>query len=86
MVSARKKFLIQMNEPMRREGWTFFQSNWGPQKVENPTEYYSVFEVVRNPADHWPLASLVIAIGGLLLHFVWKLVRFLSKPRKVVTS
>lgn len=78
-----EEVLIQMNEPMRREGWTFFQSNWGPQEQENPTEYYSVFEVVRNPADHWPLASLLIAMSGLLIHFIWKLVRFVNKPRKV---
>lgn len=87
--SEQEEVLIQMNEPMRREGWTFFQSNWGPQDVENPEEYYSVFEVVRNPADHWPLYSLLIAMAGLLGHFVYKLISFLTKinkPSKAATS
>ena len=87
--SEQEEVLIQMNEPMRREGWTFFQSSWGPQDVENPEEYYSVFEVVRNPADHWPLYSLLIAMAGLLGHFVYKLKSFLTKinkPSKAATS
>ena len=84
--SEKEQVLIEMNEPMRRKGWTYFQSNWGPQEQENPTEYYSVFEVVRNPADHWPLYSLLISMAGLIGHFIYKLISFLRKPRKVVTS
>lgn len=82
----KEEVLIQMNEPMRRKGWTFFQASWGPQNQESPTEYYSVFEVVRNPADHWPLYSLLISMAGLIGHFIYKLISFLKKPRKVVTS
>ncbi|MBK1835505.1 cytochrome c biogenesis protein ResB [Roseibacillus ishigakijimensis] len=81
-----EEVLIQMNEPMRHRGWTFFQANWGPQDQENPTEYYSVFEVVRNPADHWPLYSLILSMIGLIGHFLYKLVQFLRKPRKPVTA
>lgn len=81
-----EEVLIQMNEPMRRGGWTFFQANWGPQNVENPEEFYSVFEVVRNPADHWPLYSLLLSMAGLIGHFLFKLIQFLKKPRKVATS
>ena len=82
----KEEVLIEMNEPMRREGWTLFQSNWGPQDEVDPAEYYSVFEVVRNPADHWPLYSLLIAMAGLIGHFLYKLISFLKKPRKVATS
>ncbi|MGJ8724037.1 MAG: cytochrome c biogenesis protein ResB [Roseibacillus sp.] len=81
-----EEVLIQMNEPMRREGWTFFQANWGPQDQVDPAEYYSVFEVVRNPADHWPLYSLLISMAGLIGHFLYKLISFLKKPRKAITS
>ncbi len=81
-----EEVLIEMNEPMRREGWTFFQANWGPQNQENPEEYYSVFEVVRNPADQWPLYSLLVSMVGLIGHFVYRLVLFLKKPRKTVHS
>ncbi|GHC51207.1 cytochrome c biogenesis protein ResB [Roseibacillus persicicus] len=81
-----EEVLIQMNEPMRRRGWTFFQANWGPQDDPNPAEYYSVFEVVHNPADHWPLWSLLISMAGLIGHFVYKLTLFLTKPRKSAVS
>ena len=81
-----EEVLIEMNEPMRREGWTFFQANWGPQNEENPEEYYSVFEVVRNPADQWPLYSLLISMAGLIGHFLYKLISFLKKPRKVAVT
>lgn len=82
----REEVLIQMNEPMRRKGWTFFQANWGPQDVENPVQHYSVFEVVRNPADHWPLYSLILSMAGLIGHFLYKLILFLIKTHKVATS
>lgn len=81
-----EQVLIEMNEPMRRKGWTFFQANWGPQEEANPTEYYSVFEVVHNPADHWPLYSLLLSMAGLIGHFLFKLISFLKKPRKVATT
>ena len=81
-----EEVLIEMNEPMRREGWTFFQQSFGPSDVANPTRYYSVFEVVRNPADHWPLYSLILAMIGLFGHFIYQLVRALCKPRKTVES
>ena len=83
---TEEEVLIQMNEPMRRDGWTFFQANWGPQDQVDPDVYYSVFEVVRNPADHWPLYSLIISMVGLIGHFLYKLISFLKKPRKVATS
>lgn len=75
---------IKMNEPMRYEGYTFFQASWGPQENATPdTELFSVFEVVKNPADKWPEYSLWIIGIGLLIHFVMQLVRFvLNQNRK----
>lgn len=77
-----EEVLIEMNEPMRREGWTFYQANWGPQDEAEPEEYYSVLEVVHNPSDQWPLYALGISILGLLIHFGLQLYLFISKPRK----
>ncbi len=71
--------LIEMNHPMRYEGFTFFQASWGPQDDPAATQFYSVFEVVKNPADQWPLVSLIITGVGLLVHFVYKLVLFIVK-------
>lgn len=67
---------IQMNEPMRYEGLTFFQASYGPPDARPGQKLYSVFEVVHNPADQWPRYSLYVVAFGLFLHFIIKLVIF----------
>jgi hypothetical protein len=39
---------------------------------------YSVFEIVKNPADKWPEYSLWIVSAGMLLTFLIKLSSFLG--------
>ena len=79
---SKTEKLIEMNHPMRYNGFTFFQASWGPQDDPTATQFYSVFEVVKNPADQWPLVSLIITGIGLLVHFVYKLTRFVVKQVK----
>jgi hypothetical protein len=74
--------LIKMNEPMRREGFTFFQASWGPQDGPPGRKLFSVFEVVKNPADKWPEYSLYIVAAGLLLQFSMKLIQFIIQQTK----
>ncbi|MES2921795.1 MAG: cytochrome c biogenesis protein ResB [Verrucomicrobiota bacterium] len=77
------KVTIQMNEPMRYEGLTFFQASYGPEGVMPGQRMYSVFEVVRNPADKWPEYSLWIVALGMAVTFLIKLAFFLGAgPRK----
>lgn len=64
---------IQMNEPMRYEGFTFFQASYGPPGAGPGDQMYSVFEVVKNPADKWPEYSLYIVAFGMLVTFLTKL-------------
>ncbi len=76
--------VIRMNEPLRYAGRTFYQASY--QQLGQPphTRMASVFEVVSNPADQWPLYSLCVVTAGLLLHFILRLVdaiRTLSRPR-----
>jgi hypothetical protein len=76
---------IQMNEPMRHEGLTFYQASYGPPGAGPGQELYSVFEVVKNPADQWPAYSLYIVSFGMLITFLTKLggyiaSRFRSSP------
>jgi hypothetical protein len=77
---------ITMNEPLRHEGYTLYQSGWGPQDPMERRRFgdrmYSVFSVVNNPNDHFlfgvptPIwACLVIAIG-LLLHYIRRFVTY----------
>lgn len=72
---VEEKIEIKMNEPLRHEGYTFFQTSFGPEGSKPGDRMYSVFTVVKNPSDHWPLISLIIVGVGLLIHLVWKLVQ-----------
>lgn len=76
------KVTIQMNEPMRYEGLTFFQASYGPPGAGPGQKMYSVFEIVRNPADKWPEYSLWIVTVGMLITFVMKLVYFILGSSK----
>lgn len=67
------KVRIQMNEPMRYEGFTFFQASYGPPDAKPGDDMYSVFEVVKNPADKWPEYSLYVVAFGMLVTFLTKL-------------
>jgi hypothetical protein len=74
---------IQMNEPMRYEGLTFFQASYGPPGAGPGQRMYSVFEVVKNPADKWPEYSLYVVAFGMMVTFLTKLAIYLgSNSRK----
>ena len=79
------KLTIRMNEPMRYKGYTFFQASYGPPGAKPGEPMYSVFEVVKNPADKWPEYSLYAVAFGMLVTFLTKLVGHLgaaSRKRK----
>ena len=85
---SEAKQTIQMNEPMRYEGLTFFQASYGPPGAGPGDKMYSVFEIVRNPADKWPEYSLWIVSFGMLVTFMIKLGSFLtagSRKKRHVT-
>jgi len=73
---SEEKIRIQMNEPLRHEGLVLFQSSWGPQNAPPGARLFSVFSVVRNPSDYWPLYSCILIGIGLILAFVPKLLKF----------
>ncbi len=79
---SERQINIRMNEPLRHEGYTFFQASWGPQNAGPNQALFSVFEVVRNPADQWPLYACYIISFGLSLHFLQKLYRYLQRERR----
>jgi hypothetical protein len=79
---SEAKVTIQMNEPMRYEGLTFFQASYGSQS-SNSGQMFSVFEVVHNPADKWPEYSLYVVTFGMLVTFLTKFGIFLAAgPRR----
>jgi hypothetical protein len=72
---------IEMNEPLRKDGYVLFQSNWGPQDVSNPERLYSVFTVVRNPSDKWPEIGMWVLSVAMLIALSIKLYTFLGQQR-----
>lgn len=69
---------IQMNEPMRTQGLTFYQASYGPQGETDPAKLFSVFEVVKNPSDQWPKIAIWIVTFGLAVQFLLKLVMYIN--------
>ena len=74
-----EKKIITMNEPLRYGGFAFFQSSFDSAAADSGGPQASMFQVGSNPSDHWPLASLIAAGIGLLVHMIWMLVRYLSR-------
>jgi hypothetical protein len=73
---------IKMNQPLRQDGYTFFQASWGPENARPGEPLFSTFSVVDNPADQWPLYSCIIIAVGLLWHFVQKLLGYLRMENR----
>ena len=73
---------IEMNKPLRSQGYTLFQSSWGPTNWTpqmGREKLFSVFAVVKNPSDSWPIWATIMAAVGIGLHFVMKLVKAVSR-------
>ena len=73
---------IRMNEPLRDQGYTFFQASFGPKNAQPGQPMFSVFEVVNNPADKWPLYACIIITFGMSLHFLQKLYAYLKRQNR----
>jgi hypothetical protein len=78
--AGERPVLIRMNEPLRHQGYTFFQSSFS----DNPQthEVTSTFAVVKNPSDQWPLIACIIVGAGLLIHFGIGLIHYLRKEKE----
>ncbi|MFM8980065.1 MAG: cytochrome c biogenesis protein ResB [Planctomycetia bacterium] len=85
---SSEPILVTMNQPLRHKGYTFFQSSFEPsrevvtrdgRRVRTPP--VSIFSVVRNPADAWPLTACGIVMVGLAYMMIVKLARHLRAER-----
>jgi hypothetical protein len=73
---------IQMNQPLRRDGYVLFQSSYGPSDAKPGDTMYSIFAVVHNPSDQWPKwMTYVLAIAMSVL-FGEQLVKYLLRTTK----
>jgi cytochrome c biogenesis protein ResB len=73
---------IEMNAPLRRDGYALFQSSYGPTNAKPGQKLYSVISVVRNPADHWPMYASVVVGLALLLHYGLRLAGHLVRTNR----
>lgn len=81
---TRTPVKIQMNEPLRHLGYTFYQASWQPADPATGRPVRSTLAVVNNPSDQWPLYSCIIITIGLTLHFAGKLGKYIrSENRKL---
>jgi hypothetical protein len=71
---------IRMNEPLRTEGYVFFQASFSP--IPGSDEFASTFAVAKNPADKFPLYACVIITVGMLVHFGASLIRYLRRQKE----
>lgn len=77
---------ITMNEPLRHEGYTFYQASWQPADPARGTPVKSTLAVVKDPADRIPLYSCIVITLGLVLHFCLKLSRHLRRESRRLES
>ena len=79
---APRQQTISMNEPLRDEGLVIYQTSWGPAGARPGDRLFSTMEVVRNPADQYPLYACIIIAVGLVLHFSNRLTRYVRAEGK----
>lgn len=77
---------ITMNEPLRHEGYTFYQASWQPADPARGIPVRSTLAVVNDPADRIPLYSCIVITVGLVLHFCLKLARHLRRESRRLES
>jgi len=70
-----RRFLIQMNEPLRYSGYTFFQASF----IEELDNEATVLAVVKNYGRLFPYISSIIMSLGLLIHLVVKVPNMIKK-------
>ena len=64
-----------MNEPLRHEGYTFFQASFS-QTAQGET---SVLAVVQNYGRLFPYISSIIMSLGLLIHLLMQLPKLIKR-------
>lgn len=67
-----REVLIYMNQPLRYQGRTFYQSGFEGDTV-------TILQVVQNPGWLLPYISCVLVTIGLLLHFILSLRRSMAR-------
>lgn len=72
---AKRKVVISMNNPLRTDGYTFYQSSFSQMEGKETT----VLAVVRNVGRLFPYISSIVICIGILIHLLIQLPLLLKK-------
>ena len=75
-----RKVLIQMNEPLRYKGYTFYQASF----IEGQETDTSVLATVKNHGRLFPYISTIIMCIGLLIHMLFMVSKKIQKNRLTI--
>jgi hypothetical protein len=74
----KREVTISMNDPLRYQGETFFQSGMNRSVPDGPMDI-TVLQVVRNPGWLMPYISCIMVSLGMIIHFGLHLTKFLEQ-------
>ena len=74
-----RRVLIQMNEPLRHMGYTFFQASF----IEELKGESTVLAVVKNYGRLFPYISSIIMSIGLLVHLIINIPKMIKKNHSI---
>ncbi len=77
---------ISMNAPLRHRGFILYQASWGPPNAQPGEPLFSVFAVVSNPADQFPLYACVVISLGLCVHYARNLLLYIREQSESAAS
>lgn len=72
---------ITMNNPLRHNEYTFYQSSFSVDKFRNES---STLAVVKNSGRIWPYIATFVTFAGLVIHFVMAAVQSRRRKSKAV--
>ncbi len=67
--------IIQMNEPLRYRGYTFYQSSF----IEDGEQEATILAVVKNAGRMFPYIASIVMCIGLLIHVILRLPKLIGK-------
>jgi len=71
-----RNVLIYMNHPLRYEGYTFYQANFGPEETS------SMLQVVKNSVWFVPYVGVWLTGVGLVVHFCVQLYVYVRRKKE----
>jgi hypothetical protein len=79
-VPGRGQVLISMNEPLKQNGYTFYQSSFEQNERGEPT--VSVLSINYDPGRYIKYLGCLLIVGGSIVLFYFKRVKWIKKRER----